>query len=266
MIEELTETARPDYPEAEAFLAASTMENSSSPVHEGSPAPLPEKPVPAGAKVIKLPEPGLLPDKQVDFLQLIELRTSQRDYGDKALTLAELSYLLWCTQGVKMPGKKNGSLRNVPSAGARHAFETYLFIQNVEGLRPGLYRFLPFEHMLYPIQRRMDDEASAAAWEQFTTDFIASFYTQKAVRESAVTFVWSAMQRRLTNQYGMRAYRYLFLDAGHVCQNLYLAAETLKFGTCALGAWSDEKINHILQLDGKEEFAVYAASVGSSKV
>ena len=71
MIEELTETAHPDYPEAEAFLAASTMENSSSPAHEGSPAPLPEKPVPVGAKVIKLPEAGLLPDKQVDFLQLM---------------------------------------------------------------------------------------------------------------------------------------------------------------------------------------------------
>jgi SagB-type dehydrogenase family enzyme len=237
----------------EQFMADTTLErNPTTPFAQGTPPPVPEKPVAPGTKIIPLSDPELLPDQTVNFLELIELRATVRQYSDVPLTFKELSYLLWCTQGVKMGLPNCGSARNVPSAGGRHAFETYLYIQHVQGLHPGLYRYLAFEHALLPLT------ADEAAGEQFRSAFRAKNMTAN----NAVTFVWAAVLERMTNRFGTRAYRYLFLDAGHVCQNLYLAAQTIKTGVCAIGAFSDDKLNQALGLDGKAEFAVYAASVG----
>ena len=216
--------------------------------------PPPEKPVAPGTHVIPLPEVELLPDRQVDFLEMIELRASVRSYKDEPLTLKELAFLLWTTQGVKMPTANGGSMRTVPSAGARHAFETYLYVQRVEGLKPGFYRYLAFEHMLLPLH--LDDAAAET--------FRSAFRAKGAVEQSAVTFVWAANIARLTYIFGKRAYRYAFLDAGHVCENLYLAAWTLGAGCCAMGAFDDAAVDGVLGLDGEEEFAIYAATVGKA--
>ena len=204
------------------------------------------------APIVKLPEPDLLLDKQVNFLELIELRTTVRQYHETPLTLTELSYLLWCTQGVKMTMPGGTSIRTVPSAGARHALETYLYIQRVEGLEPGLYRFLALEHALLPV------DLSAAAGESL----VPAFSGRNMVAGSAVTFIWSAVLERMSYAYGPRAYRYLHLDAGHVCQNLYLAAQTVRVGVCAIGAFDDDGLNAALGFDGENQFAVYAASAG----
>lgn len=221
----------------------------------GEPPPA-EKQPPEGAKLLPLPEPELLPDTQVNFLELIELRTTQRKYSGESLNLKELSYLLWCTQGVKMAMPNGGSRRNVPSAGARHAFETYLFVQRVDGLPAGFYRFLAFEHALLPLR-----ELSA------TTDareaFLSSFHSRPVVENSAVTFVWAAEPERMLYPYGARGIRYLYLDAGHVCENLYLAAESMRLGACALGAFEDEQLGTALGMDqANGEFAIYGAAVG----
>lgn len=238
---------------AQEFLAATTMaKNASVPKMEGAIPPSPEKKVIPGTKMIPLPEPELLPDIPVNFLEIVELRASVRQYSKVPLTIKELSYLLWCTQGVKMGLPKGASKRNVPSAGARHAFETYLFIQNVKGIKPGLYRYLAFEHALVPLK-------TAAEMEEA---FCSCFRAQNMAKNNAVTFVWSAVPERMTYLFGSRAYRYLFLDAGHVCQNLYLAGQTVKIGVCALGAYDDDKLNEVLGLDGKNEFAIYGATVG----
>lgn len=226
-----------------------------SPLKRGEPFPVPEKRPPAGTRVIKLPEAELLPDREVNFLELVELRASVRSYTQTPFTLQELAYLLWCTQGVKMPIGKGGSMRNVPSAGARHAFETYLFIQKVEGLVPGFYRYLAFEHLLLPL-------AEQIPWEESREAFLHAFRTRQAVEESAVTFVWVAQIERLLYVFGKRGYRYAFLDAGHVCENLYLAAESLKAGCCAMGAFEDAEVNRVLRLDGIREFSIYAATAG----
>ena len=242
-----------EYPIAQEFLAATTMaKNPSVPNMEGAEPPAPEKAVSPGPKIIPLPEPELLPDMPVNFLEVIELRASVRQYSQVPLTIKELSYLLWCTQGVKMGLPKGASKRNVPSAGARHAFETYLFIQNVKGIKPGLYRYLAFEHALLPLRTA----------EEMGEAFCACFRAQNMTKNNAVTFVWSAVPERMTYLFGSRAYRYLFLDAGHVCQNLYLAAQTVKIGVCALGAYEDDKLNEVLGLDGKNEFAIYGATAG----
>ena len=243
------------YENEQAFLADTLdIAPQDTPLKQGAPIPPPEKPVAPGTKGIPLPEPELLADHEVSFLEMVELRASVRSYKDTPLTLKELSYLLWCTQGVKMPAPKGGSMRTVPSAGARHAFETYLYIQRVEGLAPGFYRYLAFEHMLLPLH--LDDAAGAS--------FVAAFRAKGAVEQSAVTFVWAANIARLTYIFGKRAYRYAFLDAGHVAQNLYLASWTLGAGCCAMGAFDDEAVDDVLGLDGKEEFAVYGATVGKA--
>ena len=243
------------YEKEKAFLM-DTLDISpqDTPLKLGAPVPPPEKPVALGTKVIPLPEAELLPDKQVDFLEMVELRASVRSYNDKPLSLKELAFLLWTTQGVKMPAPKGGSMRTVPSAGARHAFETYLFVQRVEGLAPGFYRYLAFEHLLLPLH--LEDSVADT--------FRAAFRAKGAVEQSAVTFVWAANIDRLAYVFGKRAYRYAFLDAGHVCQNLYLAAWTQGIGCCAMGAFDDAAVNAVLGLDGEAEFAVYAATVGKA--
>ncbi len=210
------------------------------------------KPAPAGGKVFSLPEPGLLPDRHVNFLEVVELRSTVRQYLEEELSMEELSYLLWCTQGVKMTFPNGDSRRNVPSAGGRHALETYLYVQRVRGLVPGRYRFLPLEHALLFEAAREDVEEA----------FLAGFKAANMVKNSAVTFLWTAVSGRMTAKFGPRGYRYLFLDAGHVCENLYLAAQTINIGVCAVGAFFDEELNAALGLDGESEFAIYGATAG----
>lgn len=215
-------------------------------------APPPEKPCPRGARVYRLPEPDTLPDETVDFLEMIELRASVREYTNRALTLDELSFLLWCSQGVKGGTANGGTIRNVPSAGARHALETYILVNRVEGLERGIYRFLALGHALLPV--KTGDEMPA--------DFTSAFHKKGMVEQSAATFIWCADFMRMAHRYGNRAARYIFLDAGHACQNLYLAGHVKKIGTCAVGSFDDARLNGFLGFDGANDFAVYAATVG----
>lgn len=202
--------------------------------------------------VIDLPMPEEIPEITIDFMAAIELRMSVRDYQQLPISLLELSYLLWCTQGVKQVLGVTSTLRTVPSAGARHAFETYLLINRVEGLQPGLYRFLALEHKLVAVT--MDKDIAG--------EIMKACKGQKTVLNSAVTFLWAADAKRMTWRYGERGYRYLHLDAGHVCQNLYLAAQVIGCGSCAIAAFDDEALHQVIGIDGEEQFMVYLATVG----
>lgn len=219
---------------------------------QGQPMPPVEKALAKDKEIIRLPEPGMLDDVETSFLEMTELRSSIRQYSQKPLTVKELSFLLWCTQGVKGMTEMGTTLRNVPSAGGRHAFETYLYIRRVEGITPGIYRFLALGHAL---QLVTTDEAEIAK-------FIGAFKSRGVVENCAVIFLWTAVYERMVYRFGHRAVRYIFLDAGHVCQNLYLAAYVNKTATCALGAFFEEAINEVLGLDGVNEFPVYGAAVG----
>lgn len=234
------------------FMIASRCENCGETDRQKK-LPPPRAQVPADkSRMIRLPEPELLDDHQVNFLELVEVRTTVRKYQDKPLSLKELSYLLWCTQGVKMILESGLSRRNVPSAGSRHAFETYLLINRVEGLEAGLYRFLAMEHALVPVDVR------EGMGERMTD----AFMRQPMIEACGVLFIWTAVIERTAYAYGPRAYRYVHLDAGHVCQNLYLSARTISCGTCAIAHFDDEKLNRALQIDGEAQFAIYAATVG----
>ena len=150
---------------------------------------------------------------------------------------------------------KTVTLRNVPSAGARHAFETYLLINRVEGVESGLYRYIATRHKLLEISTESDLSAKLKK----------AAYNQSMVVKCAVTFIWVANTYRMTWRYGERGYRYLHLDAGHVCQNLYLSAENIACGVCAIAAFHDDEFNELLGLDGLKQFVIYLATVGKKR-
>lgn len=218
----------------------------------GVPPPPVQKPCDPDAARIPLPLPETLRDQaQIPLWQAIEQRESRREFRHDPLSLDELSWLLWSTQGLK--GTVGiSTLRTVPSAGARHPFETYLFVFAVTGLDPGLYRYLPMNHALCresgqpALARRLGE---ACLGQQF-------------VGEGAVTFAWTALPYRTEWRYGLAAARVILMDVGHVCQNLYLACEAISCGTCAIGAYNQEAVDALLQVDGVDEFAIYLAPVG----
>ena len=118
---------------------------------KGLPQPPLELPPEEGKKILSLPDPKGIDLGHVDFREIMERRRSVRDYSDEPLTLEELSWLLWSCQGVKDVVGRPATLRTVPSAGARHPFETYVLVNRVEGLEPGLYRFLAVDHKLQEV-------------------------------------------------------------------------------------------------------------------
>ncbi|WP_434130991.1 SagB/ThcOx family dehydrogenase [Sporomusa sphaeroides] len=218
---------------------------------QGLPHPPVELELETAVSIIDLPDPRKY-KADIALTQAIVQRVSVRRYAATPVSLSELSYLLWCTQGVKSVEPHLVTLRTVPSAGARHAFETYLLVNNVAGLAPGLYKFLAVDHQL----------AKLAFPENISTVITDACLRQRFVKTSAVTFIWTAAAYRMTYRYGQRGYRYLHLDAGHVCQNLYLAAETTDCGVCAIAAFDDDLLNQALGLDGEAQFAVYVAALG----
>ncbi|TRO49774.1 SagB/ThcOx family dehydrogenase [Candidatus Bathyarchaeota archaeon] len=222
---------------------------------KGLPQPPLTLPPVEGKPVHRLLDPGEVPRRAVDLWDAINNRVSVRAYSEEPLSLEELSYMLWCTQGVKEATGRAATLRTVPSAGARHCFETYLLVNRVEGLKQGVYRFLATEHSL----QEVDTEPGVA--EKVTQ----ACYNQRFVMQSAATFIWTAVAYRMMWRYGERGYRYMHLDAGHVCQNLYLAAEAIGCGACAIAAFHDDALNEVLRIDGVEQFAVYIGVLGKKR-
>lgn len=188
----------------------------------------------------------------IDLHQAIARRKSRRRYSDANLGVAELSFLLWATQGIHRVVGPGTALRTVPSAGARHSFETYLAIQRVTGVTAGLYRFLPLENQL--VQLHEVDHLGAT--------LAKATYGQSFVGSAAVTFIWACIPYRSEWRYGLTAHRVILLDAGHLCQNLYLACEAIEAGTCAIAAYDQQAMDELVRLDGEDEFVVYLAPVG----
>jgi SagB-type dehydrogenase family enzyme len=235
------------------FMRLSRYENMEPTAESrGEPQPPLELPYDPSASLIPLPEPAEISVPAFDLRKAFEARRTGRRYAATPLTLNELAYLLWATQGVQEVTKRPATLRPVPSAGARHAFETYLLVNRVDGLAPGLYRYVALEHALLPV----------TAGPEKTQEVAHACLDQKQILNSAVTFIWVAVTERMVYRYGQRGYRYLHLDAGHVCQNLYLAGESLDCRTCAIAAFDDGLLNAALGLDGERLFAIYLGSLG----
>lgn len=215
----------------------------------GVPAPPQQKPCPEGARTAALPPAEQLTVGRMPLIDAIRGRRSRRKYAEGPLSLEEISFLLWATQGVRQRGDVR-SFRTVPSGGSRHGLETYLYTARVDGLEEGLYRYQPLDHVLCRLRSGggMREELNAALHGQFWN--------------GAAVFAWTAVPYRMEWRYTVASHKILALDAGHVCQNLYLACESIGCGTCAIGAYDQGKMDAFLGVDGNEELAVYAAPVG----
>ncbi len=220
---------------------------------KGLPPPPLQKPCPEGAELYDLIPPKYIQIGTMPLRETIDRRRSHRKFNLETLTPEELSFLLWATQGVHEVRKDGvASIRTVPSAGARHTFETYLLINRVNGFGPGLYRYLPLDHKLCFLYSDPDlpERISEACCGQ---TFVGT---------SDVVFVWTTIPYRMEWRYSIASPKIIAIDACHVCQNLYLAAESIGAGTCAIGAYFQDQMDAILGVDGKDEFTIYLAPVG----
>jgi len=206
-------------------------------------------------EIIELPDPSKVNVNKVDLSEAIYRRVSVRAYSDKPLTLDELSYVLWSTQGVKEVTTRPATLRTVPSAGARHCFEPYVLVNNVEGVPEGLYRFLAVEHSLQEVDLSSD----------IGERIMKACLDQRFMLNAAMALILTAVRYRMMWRYTERGYRYMHLDAGHVIQNLYLCAEAIDSGVCAIAAFNDDVINDVLGVDGVEQFTVYLGVLGKKR-
>lgn len=220
---------------------------------KGLPQPPLQKPVPEGAQIIDLPKADEAVLVKTNLYECLKGRRSRRKYIDESISLKELSFLLWATQGVDKKMDNNyATFRPVASAGARHPFETYLWVFKVEGLKKGVYRYLALSHQLMLV-KAVDD------LEEKANDATLG---QKFVGNSAVTFVWSCIPYRGEWRYDITAHKPMLLDAGHICQNLYIACEATGNGTCAIAAYDQKLCDELNEIDGADEFTVYLAPVG----
>jgi SagB-type dehydrogenase family enzyme len=246
-----------DYQANRDFMKSEFAESVHQQSDQAKNVPYPDlqKPLPKGdQKVIDLIEPDADLLQKPGFHRLLVERQSRRKFEADPLSLGELSYLLWSTQGVIAElGEGYASRRPVPSAGARHPFETYLVINRVEDLEPGVYRYLPFGHQLLFLESAAENQSELLT---------AANLGQKFVGNAAAVFAWSCIPYRAEWRYMAYAHKSMLLDAGHICQNLYLAAEALGLGVCAIGAYDQAAMDAILELDGEDEYTVYLAPVG----
>lgn len=223
---------------------------------KGLPQPPLEKPLPVGSIVIDLPDPALACPPQTDLFSLLRDRQSRREYSPERLTLEELSFLLWATQGVKSIVRDGfATLRTVPSGGSRHPFETYLAVNRVEGLEPGIYRYMAIGHKLTHLTSPTD----------LPSRIEAACGGQGFVGSAAVVFFWSSTPYRCEWRYSVAAHKTVAQDSGHVCQNLYIACEALGLATVAIGAYDQTKADALLELDGEDELVTYVAPVGKRR-
>ena len=207
------------------------------------------KEIPINKKRIDLIDIDQLRDlcKKSAFETIFERRSIRKFQKDEAIKKNELSYLLFCTQGIK--DKNRPRYRTSPTGGAKCSIETYIYIDNAENIEPGLYLYLPMEHKLVNIHNRNTDEFKRCLYPG------NYFY-------SPITFIWTTIPYRLEWKYVERSYKILLLDAGHTCQNLYIACHSIGLGTCAVGAYRQKEMDSFLEVDGDKEFSVYCAPVG----
>jgi SagB-type dehydrogenase family enzyme len=208
----------------------------------------PFKKYPAATVRLKLnPQVGREP---ADLWDCLALRRSRRRYQDRPLTQDELAVLIWATQGITL-ASRDYLFRTAPSAGALYPVETYLAVHRVEGLEPGIWHL--------DVQEFALEQLSVG---DFRHSLVEAGFSQIFLGTAAIVFLWTGILNRAMWKYRERAIRYLFLDAGHICQNLMLAATALELGCCPVGAFFDEEVERLMGVDGQEEVALYLASVG----
>jgi SagB-type dehydrogenase family enzyme len=200
------------------------------------------------AKIISLSRE--LPTKSLPIVDVLKKRRSVRSFSPKPLSIVDLSFLLWASTGVQRR-EQGYDFRTVPSAGALYPIETYLVVNNVKELEKALYHYSIEAHALEEL--KVGD---------FAEKFAHAALEQKMFIKAPVVLIWTAVFERSKWKYAQRAYRYVYLEAGHIAQNLALSAASVGLGSCQVGAFFDDEINQILGVDGVNESVIYLSVVG----
>ena len=197
------------------------------------------------AKIIKLPKPEY---SGITVEEALLKRRSQRNYSNKPLSIAYLSQLIFAASGIT--SERGG--RTAPSAGSKRPMEIYMIVNNVEGLEPGIYHYAVKQHSLEIIK-----------FGNYRKDIISAGLEQAMLGDANVTFVITAIFDRVRQKYGERGFRYSYMEAGHISQNIYLQSVSLGVGSVCVGAFFDEKVNELIGIDGIDEAAIYLHAVGT---
>jgi SagB-type dehydrogenase family enzyme len=190
----------------------------------------------------------------LDMDEVLRKRKSIRQYADEPLGIDHLSFLLWAASGIQ---RVEGSFafRTAPSAGALYPVETYIVAGRIEGLVAGIYHYSVKQHCLETLREG-----------DFRNEIAMAALGQKMCREAAAVIVWTAIFQRSKWKYDQRAYRYVYLDAGHMAENLALAATGIGLGSCQIGALFDDEVNNIIDIDGIEESVIYMSVIGKPRL
>jgi SagB-type dehydrogenase family enzyme len=201
----------------------------------------------------KIELPAFEPSQAMSLDKTLRQRKSVRDYLEKPISKGQLAYLLWASTGIQRI-EEGYEFRTAPSAGALYPIETYMVVNNVKALESGVYHYSIKSNQLELLQRR-----------DFSRQIAAAALGQAMCATASAVFIWTAVFERSKWKYGQRAYRYIYLDAGHIAENLALAAVSLSLGTCEIGALYDDHVNAIIGIDGTEESTICMATVGISR-
>jgi len=198
----------------------------------------------------KIELPAFEPAAAMSLDKTLRQRKSIRDFRDKPISKGQLAYLLWASTGIQRV-EQGYEFRTAPSAGALYPIESYVIANNVKSLERGAYHYAIRSHQLEQLQQR-----------DLSRQIAAAALGQEMCAAAAAVFIWTAVFERCKWKYGQRAYRYIYLDAGHIAENLALAAVSLNLGTCEIGALYDDHVNAIIGINGTEESTICMAAAG----
>jgi SagB-type dehydrogenase family enzyme len=186
--------------------------------------------------------------------QVILRRRSIREYADRPVSLDELSRLLLYSAGISDRRDPTFAFRTVPSSGALFPIELYPVVFDVAGVGAGVYHYAVQGHALELV--RAGD---------FRQEVFRAAVSQEMLLRASLALVLSGIHDRVAWKYADRSYRYVLLEAGHLGQNVYLAATGLGLAPCGIGAYFDDDLNHLLGLDGRDEAVVYLLAIGVAR-
>ena len=189
----------------------------------------------------------------ISFGDVLQKRKSIRSFSTQTLSKVDLAFLLWASTGIQRT-EHGYEFRTAPSAGALYPIETYIAANNLEDVERGIYHYDIKNHLLEEI-----------ALGNFGDKLAHAALGQEMCADAAVVFIWTGIFGRSKWKYRQRAYRYIYLDAGHIAQNLGLAATSIACGSCEVGAFFDDEVNSIVQIDGLDESALCLCVVGHPK-
>lgn len=176
----------------------------------------------------------------------LALRRSGRSYIQEPMHIKQVSQLLWSAQGIN----NEDNFRTAPSAGATFPLEIFVMTNNISGLDKGIYHYQPEDHALELVHQG-----------DYSSELMKAALGQSMIKDAALVVIFGAVPERTTARYGKRGERYVHNEIGHASQNLHLQASALGLSTVVVGAFKDDEVENVLQLNN-EIRVLYLMPVG----